>query len=86
MALIHGGDVAGFVEEYGYPPLDFSANVSPLGLPDGVRRAIVQSLDTADTYPDPLCRALTEALALHEGVEPRHILCGSGAADLIFRL
>ena len=86
MALIHGGDIAGFTAEYGYPPLDFSANVSPLGLSEGARQAIVQSLDTADTYPDPLCRPLTEALAVHEGAEPRHILCGSGAADLIFRL
>lgn len=86
MALIHGGDTAGFTAEFGYPPLDFSANVSPLGLPEGARRAIVQSLDTACAYPDPLCRNLTEALAVHEGVEPRHILCGSGAADLIFRL
>ncbi len=86
MALIHGGDIAGFVEEYGYPPLDFSANVSPLGLPEGARQAIVQSLDRADAYPDPLCRALTEALAAHEGAESGHILCGSGAADLIFRL
>lgn len=86
MALIHGGDIAGFVAEYGYLPLDFSANVSPLGLPEGARQAIVQSLDRADAYPDPLCRALTEALAVHEGAEPGHILCGSGAADLIFRL
>ena len=29
--LVHGGDWAGFAEEYGTAPLDFSANVSPLG-------------------------------------------------------
>ena len=33
----HGGDWAGYETEYGSLPLDFSANVSPLGLPDGVR-------------------------------------------------
>ena len=40
MDLIHGGDVAGYEARYGRRPLDFSANVSPLGLPEGVRRAV----------------------------------------------
>ena len=66
--------------------LDFSANVSPLGLPEGVARAITAALPTADRYPDPLCRELRAKLALHEGVPAEQILCGNGAADLIFRL
>ena len=39
--LTHGGDWAGFAAEYGAqaPLLDFSANVSPLGLPAGVAAA-----------------------------------------------
>ena len=35
MKLIHGGDVAGYEAEYGAKPLDFSANINPLGLPQG---------------------------------------------------
>ena len=31
--LTHGGDWAGYRAEFGRDPLDFSANVSPLGLP-----------------------------------------------------
>ena len=46
--LIHGGDWAGFEAQYGRPPLDFSANVSPLGLPESVRRAVEASLPHAD--------------------------------------
>ena len=42
--------------EFGRDALDFSANVSPLGLPEGVARAITAALPTADRYPDPLCR------------------------------
>ena len=34
--LTHGGDWAGYRAEFGCDPLDFSANVSPLGLPGGV--------------------------------------------------
>lgn len=82
----HGGDWAGFTRTYGAPPLDFSANVSPLGVPDAVRRAAEASLAEAGRYPDPRCRALREKLAACRGVPPEWILCGSGAADLIYRL
>lgn len=83
--LVHGGDWAGYEKTYGKPPLDFSANISPLGLPEGVRQAVTAALSTADRYPDPLCRELTAAIARKEGVPERWCLCGNGAADLIFR-
>ena len=82
----HGGDWAGFQKEYGALPLDFSANTSPLGLPDGVKAAAAAALETADRYPDPLCRELCAALAERYDIPPAQILCGSGAADLIDRV
>ena len=82
----HGGDWAGFLETYGAPPLDFSSNVSPLGVPEPVRRAAEASLAEAGRYPDPLCRALRKALASCHGVPAEWILCGNEAADLIYRL
>lgn len=86
MKLVHGGDWAGYRAEFGCDALDFSANVSPLGLPAGVAAAMTNALPTADRYPDPLCRELRAALAGAEGVPADWILCGNGAADLIFRL
>lgn len=86
MELVHGGDWMGYREKFGRDALDFSANVSPLGLPEGVAQAIRDALPVADRYPDPLCRTLRDALSRAEGVPPEHILCGNGAADLIFRL
>lgn len=84
--LTHGGDWAGYRAQYGHDALDFSANVSPLGLPQGVANAIAAALPHADRYPDPLCRSLRAKLAPHEGIPAESILCGNGAADLIFRL
>lgn len=84
--LIHGGDIAGFVEEFGRLPLDFSANVSPFGLPSAVRQAAMDALAVADQYPDPLCRNLGQSIANFEHCSPNQVLCGNGAADLIFRL
>ena len=86
MQLTHGGDWAGYKSEYGTRPLDFSVNVSPLGLPDGVRAAVIEALEGADRYPDPLCRELCAALAEHHGVPASRIVCGNGASDLIWRL
>lgn len=86
MELTHGGDWAGYQQEYGGLPLDFSANVSPLGLPAGVREAVAAALEQAGRYPDPLCRELRQALAERHGVPAGNILCGNGAADLIYRL
>ena len=86
MKLVHGGDWAGYRAEFGRDALDFSANVSPLGLPAGVAAAIAAALPTADRYPDPLCRELRAKLAVAEDVPADWLLCGNGAADLIFRL
>lgn len=85
MQLIHGGDWAGYEEQYHRPFLDFSANISPLGVPEGVRRAIAEAAQTVDRYPDPLCRALCAAIAEREQVPAGFVLCGNGAAELIFR-
>ena len=75
----HGGDI------YGQKIiLDFSANTNPLGTPEGVKRAIRDSLETLDRYPDPFCRRLGEALAGHEGVPVDYLICGNGAAEVIY--
>ena len=83
--LVHGGDWAGFEAEYGTLPLDFSSNVSPLGLPPRVQKAIEQYLPSTGRYPDPLCRQLRQAIAAAEQVDPDWCLCGCGAAGLIYQ-
>lgn len=80
----HGGDVYG--AERPLEQLDFSVNVNPLGLPEGVKEAIRQSVEECRLYPDPYCRRLRAAIGEKEGVPARQILPGNGAADLIYRL
>ena len=82
----HGGDWAGYQLEFGSVPLDFSASVSPLGLPERVKRAAANALNTADRYPDPMCRELRGRLSEYLGVPAEGIMCGGGASDLIYRL
>ena len=82
----HGGDVLTASARYGGPVLDCSANLNSLGLPPAVGEAAAEAAKIAAPYPDPLCRALRAAIAAHDGVEPEQVLCGGGAADLIYRL
>ena len=75
----HGGDV------YGAPvALDFSSNVNPFGTPPDVIAAIRRAAALVRQYPDPYCRALTAAISAQEGVKESMILCGAGAAELIY--
>ncbi|MBR3037599.1 MAG: aminotransferase class I/II-fold pyridoxal phosphate-dependent enzyme, partial [Clostridia bacterium] len=64
--------------------LDFSANVNPFGTPEPVKAAICAAAEDVSRYPDPYCTALREKLAAKTGVLPDEILCGNGAAELIF--
>ncbi|MBR6967582.1 MAG: aminotransferase class I/II-fold pyridoxal phosphate-dependent enzyme [Ruminococcus sp.] len=66
--------------------IDFSANINPLGMPEGVRRALLGGLDEIERYPDPYCRGLTESIAAYEEINAESIVCGNGADDLIFRI
>ncbi len=86
MKLVHGGDIEGYKEKYKQDPVDFSANLSPLGLPACAKKAIVEALDNANRYPDPLCRELRQSIAHSEGVRAEQVVCGNGAMDVLYRL
>lgn len=75
----HGGDIYA-----GKVLLDFSANTNPFGTPQAVQEAIIEALPQLHRYPDPYCRKLVAAIAEHEAVPKKYILCGNGAADLIY--
>ena len=72
----HGGDPQA--------EIDFSVNISPLGMSGTVFDACVSALRRADRYPDPYCAALRAALSVKESVPAENILAGNGAAELIY--
>ena len=75
----HGGDIYD-----GQIDLDFSANTNPFGTPEGILTAVSQALPQMHRYPDPYCRKLVGALSEYEQVSEAQILCGNGAAELIY--
>ena len=84
--LIHGGDIYSKRKINVESILDLSANINPFGIPDSVKKAIVDNIESYSNYPDPLCRELRKALELHENIDFRNIICGNGAADIIFKI
>ena len=57
---------------------------NPLGTPPGVLEAVCRALPQLHRYSDPYCRRLVQAIAAHEQVPASYVLCGNGAADLIY--
>ncbi|MFR0985302.1 MAG: pyridoxal phosphate-dependent aminotransferase [Frisingicoccus sp.] len=84
----HGGkrrDGAAAADKRKEDMIDFSVNVTPLGIPGNIRRAMEESLSRAEWYPDDSKRNLKEALNIKYGLPVENICVGNGASDLIFR-
>ena len=87
--ISHGGNIYKKAKEMGIREediLDFSANISPLGLPEHIRQAMVKAIDQTINYPDPDCSRLKEAISKEDAVSETKIACGNGGADLLYRL
>ena len=62
----HGGDI--YSQEStgdGKRFVDFSANINPIELPQGVKEAVKSALKNCVNYPDAFCRRLTAATAAY---------------------
>lgn len=77
----HGGDVYSRPVRY-----DFSSNINPFGMPQSVKNALIDHIDDLARYPDVNCSALKKAIGKYEQIDEENIVCGNGAADLIYRI
>lgn len=85
MRLIkHGGDI--YNRDTIENIIDFSSNINPLGMPDSVKKAIIDNIDQYMCYPDCQCTDLRKAIAASFNVNSDLITCGNGAADIIYRI
>lgn len=81
MKYVHGGDI--YTDAY---RLDFSANIAPFGCNEAVRQAAADSLQRIDAYPDPQCRKLKQKIAKKWILNPKNLVIGNGAAEVLFSL
>ena len=77
MKMTHGGDIY-----RNQVRLDFSVNVNPLGMPESVRQALQEAVESCTEYPDIRQEALRAAVSDTLGVRTEDILLGNGASEL----
>lgn len=81
MEYTHGGDIYRNRVKW-----DFSANIGPFGMPEAVREAAIRGVLASTVYPDSETEELKCAIAEKEGVLPEQVVCGNGAAEVIYHL
>lgn len=85
---LHGGRLWDVARERGLEPsalLDFSANLNPLGPPEGVRALLREAgPGLLAAYPDEDAPRLRAWLCARHGAEDRTLVLGAGGAALLF--
>ncbi len=83
----HGGDLTLAKSVFHRTEIiDFSANLNPLGPPQGVWQALLENLQNIVHYPDPYARELQAVLAAHLGIAPDNVALGNGSMELLYLL
>lgn len=77
MEKVHGGDIY-----RNKVALDFSVNINPLDIPESVRRALTDAVESCRCYPDIHSEGLRHAISGMTGAKEEEILCGNGASEL----
>ncbi|MCR5665285.1 MAG: aminotransferase class I/II-fold pyridoxal phosphate-dependent enzyme [Eubacterium sp.] len=78
---IHGGDI--YTNE---DMLDFSANINFCGMPSSVREAAIKGVMESENYPQPQAHRLCERIGETYHLNKERVICGNGAAELLFAM
>jgi threonine-phosphate decarboxylase len=81
-ACPHGGKARELEQRLGAMPLDFSANINPLGSPP-LEKVIQEEMKRIGHYPDNSYAELKAAAAKFVGAAPENIVPGNGSSELI---
>ena len=81
----HGGNIYKVFREKNIKEiLDYSSNINPYGIPEGLKKRITENLEVLERYPDPDYVELRQKLANLNKVNLSDIILGNGATEIIF--
>lgn len=64
--------------------VDFSVNINPLGIPEKIKKKLVEGIEEFVKYPEIAGRNVIEKLARDLDVLPEQVILGNGAIELIY--
>jgi len=79
----HGADLLTYENQFDGNLIDFSSNINPLGPPNGLNKALIDSFQTLTAYPDIKYRKLKLSICKYLNCEKDNILVGNGAVEII---
>lgn len=81
MKGIHGGDIY-----RNSVTMDFSVNINPLGMPDGVEEALQRAIGQSMKYPDIMADELKTAISVMLSVPKEYLQLGNGASEIFMAI
>ena len=64
--------------------IDFSSNISPIGIPPSVKKTLKKNIDNIKNYPDFSSSTVISSLKKYTQLEKSNILVGNGAIEIIY--
>ena len=83
----HGGNRSASSQRTGIPEeklIDFSASISPRGVPGPVLRIMKKHVRDLPHYPEPFSEQLSRAIETRYKLERGSVICGNGSTELIY--
>ena len=84
---VHGGDILSMAKQLGCEVgdlIDMSSNLTPLGMPTGLREALIDKLPEISFLPESGSETLVRLFARKYGCDPRQVLAGNGTTEFIY--
>jgi threonine-phosphate decarboxylase len=84
---VHGGDILSMAKRLGCEVddlIDLSSNLTPLGMPPGLREALVERLGEISFLPENGSETLIRLFAEKYGCSPQQVLAGNGTTEFIY--
>jgi len=80
--VIHGGKIP--TKNSDHKIIDFSSNITPLGIPKSAKSIIKKNLDKVQFYPDPNSETVISNLEKYTHLPKSNIIVGNGAIEILY--
>lgn len=81
---LHGGNIYKLLRNGKEDILDYSSNINPFGVPETLKRSILENLNILEKYPDINYVGLKKSIGDYNDISSDNIIVGNGATEILF--